>query len=143
MHIFFCLYYIMSLWHVLLPQAMVSANCNQILRPPMQSHHATHNTVPRSAIPWGGPTLSPCSCVWALSLSGLNLPNLHNEQLVSHVTTLSKCSSQHCDPTGVLLHTSCKLLHLEARMSAGNLFQISLHICPCLTKTWVSSSNVV
>jgi len=60
-----------------------------------------------------------------LAYQGLNLPNLHTEQLISHVTTLLKYGSQHGNLASIFLCMSCNLLCLEAGVSSL-LFQISL-----------------
>jgi len=52
---------------------------------------------------------------------GLNLPNLHMEQLVTHILTMLKYGMLSGDPTGFLIRSSCELLRLEAGVR-GPLF---------------------
>jgi len=79
---------------------------------------------------------------WAVAhgpvqFQGLNIPNLHTEQSITHIMTMLKYGPQRYDLAGLLLHTCGKLLQLEAGV-CGPLFNISPHLCVCLTETWFS-----
>jgi len=66
---------------------------------------------------------------------GLNLPNLHTEQLISHILTMLKYGNLTEDPTGSLIRTCGELLCLEVGVG-GPLFQISPYLQVCTTDTW-------
>jgi len=102
--------------------------CNAIMQPVLQQ---------------GLPALGvnrnfPCAIAHGpTAYQGLNLPNLHLEQLVSHITTLLKYGPQCNDPTGTLIQACGELMCLEAS-ECGPLFQISPHLHVCVTETWLS-----
>jgi len=45
-----------------------------------------------------------------VTYQGLNLPNLHTEQLITHILTVLKYSNLSDDPTGSLIRACGKLL---------------------------------
>jgi len=72
-----------------------------------------------------------------VAYQGLNIPNLHTEQMLLHVQILVKYGSQMEDPMELLIQANVELLRLETGMS-GPVFQIHYYFYPCVSQTWVS-----
>jgi len=67
---------------------------------------------------------------------GLNVPNLHTEQLVTHIHTILKFGGNLQDMTGNLLQASYEVLRLESGLS-GNVFDLPECAYTYITKTWL------
>jgi len=67
---------------------------------------------------------------------GLNIPN-YSEQMIAHIQTLVKFGQHTTDVTGFLVRACGELLRLELGIG-GPIFQISHHLVPCVTPTWLS-----
>jgi len=67
---------------------------------------------------------------------GLNIPNLHTEQLVTHIHTILKFGGKLQDIMGNLLQASYEVLRLESGLS-GNVFDFPECAYMYITKTWL------
>jgi len=117
-----------KLCYPLVAMTFTESQCNEILKPVLQQGLpllGVNQNFPRAVA--HGP----------IRYQGLNLPNLHMEQLIAHITTLLKFGPLCDDPTGLLIRSCGELLRLEAGVN-GPLFQISPHLHVCLTGTWFS-----
>jgi len=120
--------------HVLLPKlryplvatTFSEAQCHSIMQPVLQQGLpalGVNRNFPRAVA--FGPT----------TYQGLNLPNLHTEQLISHILTMLKYGNLTDDPTGSLIRTCGELFRLEVGV-CGPLFLISPYFRVCTTDTW-------
>jgi len=117
-----------KLCYPLVATTFTESQCTEIMKPVLQQGLpllGVNRNFPRAVA--HGPT----------KYQGLNLPNLHTEQLIAHITTMLKFGPLRDDPTGMLLRSCGELLRLEAGVN-GPLFQISPHLQVCLTDTWFS-----
>jgi len=125
-----------GIWQVLLPKlcyplvatTFTKAQCQGIMKPVLQQGLpalGVNRNFPRSV------------AHGLVTYQGLNLPNLHSEQMISHILKVLKYGNQWDDPTGVLLQTCGELLWLEVWFS-GPLFKLSPHLHVCTMDTWFS-----
>jgi len=67
--------------------------------------------------------------------AGLNIPNLHTEQTISHILQVL-CSPDLSDITAFLLRTCGKLMHLELGW-ASELFDAPVCLQQVVTTSWL------
>ncbi len=72
-----------------------------------------------------------------VAYQGLNLPNPHTEQLITHILTVLKYGNIPHDPTGSLIRACGELMRLEVGMH-GPFFKLSPYLHVCMTETWLS-----
>jgi len=72
-----------------------------------------------------------------VTYQGLNLPNLHTKQLITHIQTVLKYGNLPHDPTGSLIWACGELMQLEVG-TCGLLFKLSPYLHVCMTETWLS-----
>jgi len=117
-----------KLRYPLIAMMLTEKQCQTILQPVL--YHGLpamgiNRNMPRAVV--HGP------CVY----QGLNIPNLFSEQMITHIQTLVKFGQHTTDATGFLVRACGELLWLELGIG-GPIFQISHHLGPCVTSTWLS-----
>jgi len=71
-----------------------------------------------------------------MGLSGLNIPNLYTEQLVTQILMLLQYSSQLAEMMGILIWALAEAMKLESRL-AGEVWATPLTFKALITDTWL------
>jgi len=71
---------------------------------------------------------------WPLQLHGLNFPNLHSKQTLSHVMMLLKYGQDKMDTTEILLWAMCKAMRLKAGCKFSDVPVILQDV---ITDSWI------
>jgi len=117
-----------KLWYPLVAMTFSEAQCQGIIQPVLQQGLpalGVNRNFPRAVA--HGP----------VAYRGLNLPNLHTKQLITHILTVLKYGNIPHDPTGLLIWACGELMQLEVGM-CGPFFKLSPYLHVCMTETWLS-----